>query len=79
MTFTKEECQHMLKAWKDAEYAVAKGGQSYTIDTGDSKRTLTRANISEIQQNIKIWTRRLRRLTKKSHIQYIKPKLECSL
>ena len=47
---TIEEAQENLRMWLDAEKAVATG-QSYTI----GKRSLTRANLSDIRERINFW------------------------
>lgn len=48
---TMDIAKSHLQAWLDAEYAVAVGGQSYTIGS----RTLTRANLAEIRDSINFW------------------------
>jgi len=52
---TLDKANEMLDAWIKAELAVATTGQSYTINTGGGSRSLTRANISEIRQQINFW------------------------
>lgn len=52
--FTVERCMQHLEQWLLAEEKVSKG-QSYTI----GNRTLTRANLTEIQNAIELWSKRL--------------------
>ncbi|MEN8702488.1 DUF6148 family protein [Bacillus infantis] len=55
-----EQAELFLKAWRDAELAVA-SAQSYSI----SGRSLTRANLSEIRQQINYWETKVRDLNRK--------------
>lgn len=55
---TLDQAQAKLDLWMAADDAVA-SGQSYSI----SGRSLTRANSSEIRNNIEYWERRLMRLS----------------
>lgn len=41
-----------ITAYEDAETALAGGVQSYTIDTGQSRQTVTRFNLTEIRKTI---------------------------
>lgn len=50
MAWTLETARKHLDTWMDAELKVATG-QSYTIGT----RSLTRANLNEIREQIKFW------------------------
>lgn len=52
--FTKKFCQKRLELWLDAEATVATG-QSYQIGT----RSLTRANLASIREQIEYWAGRL--------------------
>jgi len=54
MAFSIEVCKQRLQIWLDAEAAIATG-QSYTIDN----RRLDRANLSQVQQQIRFWQREL--------------------
>lgn len=63
--------QKMLNAWKDAELAVAVAGQSYQLDIGGNKRVMTRANLAEIQAQIKYWRRQVADLSGKRRIGYV--------
>lgn len=56
------EAQAHLKLWLDAEAALAASGQSYTIETGGSRRTLTRADSAQIRENISFWEAKVSRL-----------------
>ncbi|MCM3632944.1 DUF6148 family protein [Paenibacillus camelliae] len=48
--YTKEVAQKHLDAWLAAELALSTG-QAYTI----GRRSLTRANIKEVMQQIRYW------------------------
>lgn len=52
--FSKELCKQRLALWLEAEAAVATG-QSYTIDD----RSLTRASLKQIREQIEFWSGRL--------------------
>lgn len=52
--FSKELCKQRLALWLAAEAAVATG-QSYTIDD----RSLTRASLKQIREQIEYWSGRL--------------------
>lgn len=51
MSFSLEISQKHLDAWLEAELSVT-NGQSYTIGT----KTLTRASLSEIRNQIQYWS-----------------------
>lgn len=55
--YTLEEARKHFEAWKKADLAVAQG-QSYQIGT----RSLTRANVQEIQKQILYWGRQVEQL-----------------
>lgn len=57
---TLERAQKHLEAWLDAELAVTTG-QSYKL----SDRELTRANLREIQQQVKFWDTKVKQLMNK--------------
>lgn len=59
---TLEQAQANLDAWLAASTAVA-SSQSYTIDTGNGSRSLTRANAGEIQSQITFWDSKVKALT----------------
>jgi hypothetical protein len=46
----------------DTEVAVAVAGQSYMLNLNGNKREMTRANIAEIQAQVKFWQRKVRDL-----------------
>jgi hypothetical protein len=48
ITKTKEQ----IVAWEDASTALAGGAQSYTIDTGQNRTTVTRSDLSQIQATL---------------------------
>ena len=56
---TLEQAEAKLTAWMSADDAVA-SGQSYSI----SGRSLTRADASEIRDNIIFWDKQVKRLTR---------------
>lgn len=56
---TLEQAEAKLIAWMAADDAVA-SGQSYSI----SGRSLTRADASEIRDNIIFWDKQVKRLTR---------------
>jgi hypothetical protein len=58
MGISLETAQKHLDAWLDAEITVT-NGQSYTIGT----RTLTRASLSEIRNQIQYWSNMVSKLT----------------
>lgn len=42
-----------IVSYEDAELALTTGGlQSYTLDTGQSRQTVTRANLTEIRKGV---------------------------
>ncbi len=51
MAFTVEIAEKHLNAWLDAEISIT-NGQSYTIGS----RTLNRANLYQIREQIKYWS-----------------------
>lgn len=54
---TLKEAQKHLKMWLEAETEIATS-QSYTIGT----RTLTRANLKEVREQIKFWQNKVEQL-----------------
>lgn len=58
MGISLETAQKHLDAWLDAEITVT-SGQSYTIGT----RTLTRASLSDIRDQIQYWNNQVSKLT----------------
>ncbi len=59
---TFEQAETQLASWIAADQAVAKG-QSYQFDTGEHKRSVTRADAVEIRKNIIYWNRMVDRLS----------------
>ena len=58
---TLAQAEAQLAAWLAASTAVA-GNQSYTIATGGTSRSLTRANAKEIGEQIVFWDRMVKSL-----------------
>jgi len=52
------DAQSQLSVWLSANLALAQG-QSYTIELGGSKRTLTRVNSKEVIDQINFWTKQI--------------------
>ncbi|MER1986587.1 MAG: DUF6148 family protein [Solibacillus sp.] len=50
MAFTVAQCNERLQIWLDAEAAIATG-QGYSIEN----RSLTRANLGQVKEQIKFW------------------------
>lgn len=48
-----EKTKELIIAWEDAELAISAGGvQSYTIDTGQTRQTVTKADLGAIRDTI---------------------------
>ena len=58
---TLDEAKAKLKTWMDADDALALS-QSYSIDVGGTRRTLTRADANQVQERINYWRREVERL-----------------
>ncbi len=58
---TLKEAKKHLKTWLDAENEIATS-QSYTIGT----RSLTRANLKEVRDQIKFWENKVDKLEKEA-------------
>lgn len=56
-----KHAQAQLELWLKANEAVAQG-QSYTIASESSSRTLTRVNAQEILKQIQFWDAQVKRL-----------------
>jgi hypothetical protein len=41
--------KELIVAYEDAIEAIAGGAQSYSLDTGQTRQTVTKANLSEIR------------------------------
>lgn len=59
---TLAQAQELLDAYRRAALKIAERGQSYTIDTPNGQRTLTRADLGKVQDQIKYWSGEVRRL-----------------
>lgn len=63
MAITLEQAQAQLQRYIDAETAVL-AGQRYEIEAGNGgRRSLTLANLGEIQRGIEIWSARVENAT----------------
>lgn len=60
---TLAQAEAKLQKWLDALDKVAEG-QSYSISTGNGSRSLTRANLGEIQQQVEFWDSRVKKLSR---------------
>lgn len=70
---TLAQAQAQLDAWLAASTNVATS-QSYTIDTGNGSRTLTRADAAEIRSQIKFWDGQVKRLSStRGRTRYLVP------
>lgn len=63
-SITIEQAKVHLNAWLDAELKVT-SNQSYTL----GRRTLTRANLSEIREQIEYWRSMVERLENTSKMK----------
>lgn len=66
LTYVQAEAQ--LTKYLAAEEAVL-AGQSYRLDTGNSSRQVTRADLEFIQKGIDIWNRRCQTLSRTAGIR----------
>jgi Family of unknown function (DUF6148) len=62
---TLAQAQEQLDAYLAAETAVL-SGQSYTIKSGDGERSLSRADLEQIQKGIELWNARVINLTERT-------------
>lgn len=60
---TLAQAEAKLTTWMAALDKIA-AGQSYSISTGGSSRTLTRANLDEVQRQIDYWDAKVKSLTR---------------
>lgn len=58
-----QQAQTQLGLWLKANEAVCQG-QSYTIASESSSRTLTRVNSKEILQQVEFWDGQIKRLSR---------------
>ena len=71
---TLADAQAKLALWLAAEEALATS-QSYTIDTGNGSRSLTRANLQEVADRVSYWDAKVKALTPGSRrrVRYVVP------
>ena len=65
---TAEQAQAQLDKYLAAEEAVLTG-QSYRLNAGGTEREVRRADLSSIQQGIKLWEQRLARASRTGGIR----------
>lgn len=53
------KAKEMIATYEDAIAAVAVVGQSYTLDTGQTKQTVTKANLTELRNALAYWENKL--------------------
>lgn len=58
---TLAQAEAQLASWLAADTALATS-QSYTINTTNGTRSLTRADAAEVRENIKFWDERVKAL-----------------
>lgn len=61
---TLDQAQAQLDTWMAALSTIAERGQSYTVNTGGGSRTLTRANLREVQEQVTYWDTQCKRLSR---------------
>ncbi len=71
---TLAQAQTQLDAWLAASLAIA-NNQSYSIETGGTQRTLTRANAAWINRQITYWNGQVKKLsrTRSGRTKYVVP------
>lgn len=74
---TLAQAQAQLAKWLAASEAVA-GSQSYRIEAGGSTRYLTRADASEVRQQVNFWDSKVKELTSAANggrrrVRYVVP------
>ncbi len=57
MSFTREEIDEFYNTFKEAYLALASGVKSYTINTGTSSRSVSRADLPEIKKEMMYWSK----------------------
>lgn len=60
---TLAQAETQLAAWLAALEKISVG-QSYTITTGTGSRSLTRANLADVQQQVEYWDGQVKRLSR---------------
>ncbi|WP_142413071.1 DUF6148 family protein [Hathewaya massiliensis] len=56
--YTLEIAEKHLNAWLEAELAITTGAQSYSVGS----RTVTRADLGQVRQQIKFWSNEIYKL-----------------
>jgi hypothetical protein len=69
--FTEAEIQAKITAYSNAIDAVMLG-QTYSIDTGQGRQSVTRASLGMLERGLAMWERRLRRIQGRSGIVAIR-------
>lgn len=54
-----EKTKTLIEAYEDAMVALSTGAQSYSLDTGQTRQTVTKANLSEMRNAVLILENRL--------------------
>ena len=74
--WTLEQAQTHLATWLTASEAVAQG-QEHEIQSGNTRRKLTRANLFQINRMIQFWRKEVEQLQRSEtpgpKIRYIEP------
>jgi len=66
---TKAQAEAELAAWEAASLALAGGANSYTITTGTSSRSLTKASGYIVLKMIDYWERKVKRLSDSGRVR----------
>jgi len=61
---TLTDAQTNLAAWMAADKALAAGAESYTVDIGGTRTTVTKTNAAMVRQQIDYWNRWCIRLSR---------------
>lgn len=54
-----DRCKELIVAYEDAIEAVLGGAQSYTLDTGQTRQTVTKADVASLQNKLSSMENRL--------------------
>lgn len=57
-----EQAENRLRLWREAEDAIGRSGQSYTIEDGITRRTLTHANLAEVKKTVAFYKAEVERI-----------------
>lgn len=60
---TLAQAEAKLSAWLDAEDRIQEA-QSYTVSVRTSSRTVQRATLSQIREQVEYWDRQVKRLSR---------------